>query len=147
MRPILLHPDPALRRRCGPVTDDVAALAREMLDTMYAANGRGLAAPQVGDLRRLFVMDCSWKEGRPDPRVFANPHIVARSGEQVNEERCLSIPDMPRRVARPARITLAFDGERGVRLEEDFAGFAAACIAHEVDHLDGILILDHPEAG
>ena len=143
--PILLHPDPGLRVVCTPVAGDATALARDMLDTMYAAPGRGLAAPQVGVTDRLFVMDTSWKEGLPDPRVFVNPEIVARGGSQVNEEGCLSIPDTPRRVARPARVTLAFDG-RGGRRSESFEGFAAACVCHEMDHLDGVLILDHPEA-
>ncbi|CUH39229.1 Peptide deformylase [Jannaschia seosinensis] len=149
IRPIVIHPDPVLRDVCDAVTEepvnDVVTLARDMLDTMYAAPGRGLAAPQVGVTLRLFVMDCSWKEGVPDPRVFVNPEIVARVGEQVNIEGCLSIPDTPRRVARPASVTLAFDGAGG-RREERFAGFAAACICHEIDHLDGVLILDHPEA-
>ncbi|WP_299839300.1 peptide deformylase [uncultured Jannaschia sp.] len=143
--PIVQHPDPILRVVCRPVTGDVTALARDMLDTMYAAPGRGLAGPQVGVTERLFVLDATWKDGLPDPRVFVNPEIVARDGRQVNEEGCLSIPETPRRVARPAEITLAFDGASG-RREERFAGFAAACIWHEMDHLDGVLILDHPEA-
>jgi peptide deformylase len=145
MLTILTHPDPVLRVRCSPVTGDVTALARGMLDAMYTAPGRGLAAPQVGVTERLFVMDATWKEGLPDPRVFVNPEIVAREGEQVNEEGCLSIPGVPRRVARAARVVLAFDGTGG-RREEAFEGFAAACVQHEMDHLDGVLILDHPEA-
>ncbi|MGB3553753.1 MAG: peptide deformylase [Jannaschia sp.] len=145
IRPILLHPDPVLRVVCDPVTEDVTALARDMLDTMYGAPGRGLAAPQVGQVLRLFVMDCTWKEGLPDPRVFVNPEIVASEGAQVNEERCLSIPDTPRRIARAARITLAFDGPDG-RRREAFEGFAAACVQHEMDHLDGVLILDRAAA-
>ncbi|MGB3407549.1 MAG: peptide deformylase [Jannaschia sp.] len=143
--PIVLHPDPVLRIVCTPVAGAVTDLARDMLDTMYAAPGRGLAAPQVGVTERLFVMDCSWKEGLPDPRVFVNPEIVARDGRQVNEEGCLSIPDMPRRVARAATVTLAFDGKDG-RRQETFEGFAAACAQHEMDHLDGVLIVDHPVA-
>ena len=143
--PIVQHPDPILRVVCDPVLGDVTKLARDILDTMYAAPGRGLAGPQVGVTERLFVLDATWKDGLPDPRVFVNPEIVARDGRQVNEEGCLSIPDTPRRVARPAEITLAFDGASG-RREERFAGFAAACICHEMDHLDGVLILDHPEA-
>ncbi len=144
--PILLHPDPVLRAACTPVRGDVAGLARDMLDTMYAAPGRGLAAPQVGVTERLFVMDATWKEGLPDPRVFVNPEIVARDGAQVNEEGCLSIPDVPRRVARARRVTLTFDGPGGARRSEVFDGFAAACIQHEMDHLDGVLILDHAAA-
>ncbi|WP_299816272.1 peptide deformylase [uncultured Jannaschia sp.] len=143
--PIVMHPDPTLRVVCRPVAGDVTQLARDMLDTMYAAPGRGLAGPQVGVTERLFVLDASWKDGLADPRVFVNPEIVAREGRQVNIEGCLSIPDTPRRVVRPAEITLAFDGPSG-RREERFSGFAAACICHEMDHLDGVLILDYPEA-
>ncbi len=146
IRPILLHPDPALRAVCTPVAGDATALARDLLDTMYAAPGRGLAAPQVGVTERLFVMDATWKEGLPDPRVFVNPAIVAAEGAQVNEEACLSIPGSPRRIERAARVTLEWDGAEG-RRREVFAGFAAACIAHEMDHLDGVTILDRPEAG
>ncbi|TFL17447.1 peptide deformylase [Jannaschia formosa] len=145
MRPIRLLPDPILRATCAPVTGDPTALAREMLDAMYAAPGRGLAGPQIGESLRIFVMDASWKDGLPDPRVFVNPEIVAREGRQVNDEACLSIPDTTRRVARAATVTLAFDGPSG-RREERFAGFAAACIQHEMDHLDGVLILDHDPA-
>ena len=149
IRPILRHPDPVLRTSCAPVAEpiaqDVPALARDMIETMYAAPGRGLAAPQIGVTLRLFVMDCTWKEGLPDPRVFMNPEIAAAEGHQVNVEGCLSIPDTPRRVARPNRVVLAFDGADD-RREETFEGFAAACICHEMDHLNGVLILDHPEA-
>ena len=143
---VVCHPDPRLREVCAPVTGDVADLSRDMLATMYAAPGRGLAGPQVGAMLRLFVMDASWKEGLPDPRVFVNPGIVAVSDEtDVAEEGCLSIPGVPRRVRRPVTCTLAFDGPDG-RRREDFAGFAARCVQHEMDHLDGVLILDHPEA-
>ncbi|UWQ17414.1 peptide deformylase [Jannaschia sp. M317] len=144
MLTIRLHPDPILRAPCAPVTGDVTDLARDMLAAMYAAPGRGLAAPQVGRALRLFVMDCTWKEGLPDPRVFVNPVVTGRAGRQVNTEGCLSIPDTPRRVARAARVTLAFDAAGG-RRSETFTGFAAACVLHEMDHLDGVLILDHPE--
>lgn len=143
--PILLHPDPVLAIHCTPVTGDPTDLARDMLDTMYAAPGRGLAGPQVGITERIFVMDATWRDGLPDPRVFVNPTITARDGEQVNTESCLSIPDVPRRVTRPATVTLTFDGVAG-RRSEVFEGFAAACICHEMDHLDGILILDLPES-
>ncbi|SFI84697.1 peptide deformylase [Jannaschia pohangensis] len=145
IRPIVEYPAPILRAICDPVTTDVTDLARDMLDTMYNAPGRGLAAPQVGISLRLFVTDCSWKEGLPDPRVFVNPEIIAQDGQQVNEEGCLSIPNTPRRVARPAEVTLAFDAASG-RRTETFTGFAAACVCHEMDHLDGRLILDHPVA-
>ena len=142
---IRLHPDPVLRAACAPVAGDPTALARAMLDAMYAAPGRGLAASQLGEALRLFVMDATWKDGLPDPRVFVNPELLAREGEQAHEEACLSIPGVTRRVARARRVVLAFDGAEG-RREEAFEGFAAACVQHEMDHLDGVLILDHPEA-
>ena len=144
-----MHPDPSLREVCAPVEGDRVALAREMLDVMYAAKGRGLAAPQIGVMERLFVMDVSWKEGLPAPRVFVNPEFVSMSGQQVNTEACLSIEGVTRKLARPARVRLAFDGlafDGSIgRMEDDFMGFAAACVCHEMDHLDGRLILDHPE--
>ena len=143
---IRLHPDPILRVPCAPVTRDVTGLARAMLAAMYAAPGRGLAAPQVGEALRLFVMDAYWKDGLPDPRAFVNPEVVWHSDETaVTEEACLSIPDLPRMVRRPVACRLAFDGPDG-RREEGFDGIAARCLLHEVDHLDGRLILDHPEA-
>ncbi|UWQ22878.1 peptide deformylase [Jannaschia sp. W003] len=141
---IRLHPDPVLREPCAPVTGDATALARAMLDAMYAAPGRGLAGPQVGESLRLFVMDASWKEGLPDPRVFVNPAVVWVSDEtDVAEEGCLSIPDTPRRVRRPVACRIAFDGAGGLRREAVLDGFAARCAQHEIDHLDGVLILDH----
>ena len=142
---IRLHPDPILRAVCAPVLGDATSLARAMLDAMYAAPGRGLAAPQVGEALRLFVMDASWKDGLPDPRVFVNPQVVAEEGRQTNEEACLSIPGRARTVTRARRVVLRFDGPDGTR-EEAFEGFAAACVLHEIDHLDGVLILDRGAA-
>ena len=144
---IRFHPDPILRTVCAPVVGDVTALARGMLDAMYAAPGRGLAAPQVGEALRLFVMDATWKDGLPDPRAFVNPEVIWTSDETaVAEEGCLSLPGRPRAVRRPVACRLAFDGPDG-RREEAFAGVAARCVLHEMDHLDGVLILDHPEIG
>lgn len=145
IREIVIAPDPILAVDCTPVAGDVTELSRDMLDTMYAANGRGLAAPQIAVTERIFVMDCGWKAGLPDPRVFVNPEIVERAGRQVNTEGCLSIPDTPRRIERPAEVTLEFDGPDG-RRRDSFAGFAAACVCHEMDHLNGVLITDLPEA-
>ena len=147
---IRTHPDPVLRAVCAPVTDlgtgHVSALARAMLAAMYDAPGRGLAAPQVGEALRLFVIDAGWKDGLPDPRVFVNPEVTwISAATAVAEEGCLSIPDTPRRVRRPEACRLAFDGTAG-RREEAFEGAAARCVLHEMDHLDGVLILDHPAA-
>jgi peptide deformylase len=145
IREIVIAPDPILAVDCTPVAEDVTELSRDMLDTMYAANGRGLAAPQIAVTERIFVMDCGWNAGLPDPRVFVNPEIVERDGRQVNTEGCLSIPDTPRRIERPAEVTLEFDGPDG-RRRDSFTGFAAACVCHEMDHLNGVLITDLPEA-
>jgi peptide deformylase len=150
--PILLWPDPRLTVRCAPVGKDVvgvAQLAADMLDTMYAAQGRGLAAPQVGAMLRLFVMDSGWKQGCPRPMVFVNPRLLPGDGAvalAVNTEACLSIPDREVRIARPARVRLAWQDLAGQPQEAVFTGFEAVCVQHEMDHLDGILCIDHPPA-
>lgn len=145
-RPILRMPDRRLRSVAAPVgavTDEIRAVAAEMLRVMYAAPGRGLAGPQIGEMRRIFVMDCGWKEGTPDPRVLIDPEIVAASTETAaNPEGCLSLPGVTVGVTRPAEVTLRFTGLDGVRQEETFTGFAAVCVQHERDHLDGILCID-----
>lgn len=145
--PILLLPDPRLRQKCAPVTQFDAALkqlADDMFETMYAAPGRGLAGPQVGAMQRIFVMDTGWKEGRPSPMVFINPEIRATSGSATGGEGCLSIPDQPVRIARPAIVQLAWQDLAGRACEGFFEGFAATCVQHERDHLDGILCIDYP---
>lgn len=150
IRPIILHPNALLGQLSAPVLavdDALRGLIGDMFDTMYDAAGRGLAAPQVGIMSRVFVMDATWKAGAPTPMAFVNPHILSASRDlQVNEEGCLSIPDTPRRVARPAQIELLWLDKTGAQRRGAFDGFEAACICHEHDHLDGILILDHEEA-
>ncbi|MGR3635811.1 MAG: peptide deformylase [Shimia sp.] len=143
--PIVLWPDARLSKNCAPVGDaDIQALAAQMLETMYAAPGRGLAGPQVGDMRRLFVMDVTWKEGERTPMVFVDPSIFARSAETVEmEEGCLSIPDLMVPVTRPREISVTWRDETGAAQSADFDGFAARCIQHEIDHLDGVVTLDH----
>lgn len=144
--PIVKIPDPVLRQVCLPVRhidDDIRQLATDMLDTMYAAPGRGLAAPQVGIALRLFVMDPTWRDGIPAPRVCVNPEILAVSDhDATRDEGCLSIPGIPVRVTRPAEITLRWTDLSGVVLEERLTGFAATAAQHEYDHLNGRLILD-----
>ena len=149
--PIVEWPDPRLRKACVPVADaaDLSALAQDMLDTMYAAPGRGLAGPQVGVMQRIFVMDVAWKEGMPDPLVCLNPEITARSEVlETRSEGCLSIPGILVPVARPEAITLAWTDLDGTRHKADLTGFAATCAQHELDHLDGIITFDRlePEA-
>ncbi|MGI1664085.1 peptide deformylase [Palleronia sp. KMU-117] len=143
VRPIALWPDPVLARRADPVgrvDDGVRALAADMLETMYAAPGRGLAAPQVGVSRRLFVMDVAWKTGDPDPIVCIDPEIVETGGDLLlNEEGCLSIPGILVPVRRPGRIVLRWTDLKGARVEAEMTGFAAICAQHEYDHLDGIV--------
>jgi len=150
LRDIVLYPDPRLAERCAPVTDfgpDLSALVEDMFETMYDAPGRGLAAPQIGVLSRVFVMDPTWKDGPGDPLALINPRITWVSESlEVLEEGCLSIPDVPRRVARPDKIRAVWQDLQGDWHEAGFEGFAAAVVQHEADHLDGRLILDHPEA-
>lgn len=142
-------PDPVLREVCAPVTvfdQALADLAQQMLDTMYAAPGRGLAAPQVGIAQRLFVMDATWKEGTPAPRVFVNAEIIGASDELATfTEGCLSIPNQTSRINRPSEVTLRWQDLDGAPHTETFTGFAAVCVQHERDHLDGILCIDYPE--
>ena len=150
--PILRWPDPRLTQEADPVAeidDEVRRLARDMLETMYAAPGRGLAAPQVGAMLRLFVMDIAWKDGDPAPKVMVNPEIVAASDETATQsEGCLSIPGVLAEVTRPAEVTMRWTGLDGGRHEETLIGFAATCAQHELDHLDGIVTFDRarPEA-
>jgi len=148
VRPVVQHPDPALRVDCAPVTDiddNLRALAADMLDTMYAAQGRGLAAPQVAMTVRMFVMDVGWKQGKSDPRIFINPEVTwASSGRQVYEEACLSLTGQSRRIARPAQVALRWTDDAGQAHQGQFAGAEAVIVQHEIDHLDGILMFDHP---
>ena len=150
MRPLVLHPDPLLAQVSEPVgafDAGLRALVGDMFETMYGATGRGLAAVQVGVLARVFVMDATWKEGEKTPLVFINPVMVDHGLElEVREEGCLSIPDVPRRVARPSEVFMRWQDLSGADHERRFSGFEAACVQHELDHLDGRTILDHPEA-
>lgn len=148
LRLILLHPDPRLKKPCAPVTaitDEVRALAEDMLQTMYDAPGIGLAAPQVGQLLRLFVMDCvKDPEASPRPMVLLNPEIVWSSeARNIYEEGCLSIPEHYAEVERPAEIGLRWLGLDGATHEEQFSGLWATCAQHEIDHLDGKLFIDY----
>ncbi|APX90075.1 peptide deformylase [Brevirhabdus pacifica] len=147
-RTILIHPDPRLKTVASPVTDvngALISLADDMLETMYAAPGIGLAAPQVGVLTRALVMDCVKEEGaEPRPMVMFNPEVIASSDERnVYEEGCLSIPEQYADVERPAEVTVRWIGRDGEEHQEDFAGLWATCVQHEIDHLDGRLFIDY----
>lgn len=147
LRPILIHPDPRLRRAAAPVAavdDAVRALAADMLETMYDAPGIGLAATQLGVMRRVFVMDCAGKDEPPTPMVFVNPEILWSSEDMVvSEEGCLSIPDVYEDVNRPARVRLAWTDLEGAAREAEFGGREAVCVQHEIDHLNGRLFIDY----
>lgn len=145
---ILRWPDPRLSRVCDPV-EDVAAvrsLVADMFETMYDAPGRGLAAPQIGVLQRLFVMDVGWKTGARTPVVCINPRITATSGEvAVGGEGCLSIPGVVAEVARPESVTLEFLDLDSALQSQALSGPAARCAQHELDHLDGLVTFDRLE--
>ena len=144
LREIVRWPDARLRETCAPAENVSLTLLADMFETMYAAPGRGLAAPQIGVMKRIFVMDPTWKEGEATPFICINPEILWRSQTQeVGTEGCLSIPGRPVAVARPAEITLAYDDARGMRHETHLSGFAARCAQHEMDHLNGITLMDH----
>lgn len=147
-RPILIHPDPRLKKVAAPVadlSDDLRALADDMLETMYAAPGIGLAAPQVGVLDRLIVVDCVKGEGEtPRPLAMFNPRVLAASDEtSVYEEGCLSIPEIYADVERPAEVTVEWLDRDGKLRTETFEGLWATCVQHEIDHLDGKLFIDY----
>ena len=147
-RPILIHPDPRLRKVCDPVADlndDLRKLADDMLETMYDAPGIGLAAPQVGAMNRLIVLDCVKEEGAsPRPLIMFNPEVVAASDEtSVYEEGCLSIPEQYAEVTRPAEVEVAWIDRAGKAQREVFAGLWATCVQHEIDHLNGKLFIDY----
>lgn len=144
VRQLRYEGDPVLDQTAKPVSDfgtGCAALIADMLETMYDAKGRGLAAPQIGESQRIFVMDADWKSGAPNPMHFINPEVTAQSPEQAEgPEGCLSIPDKLFTVQRPVWIDVAWQDQTGQHHSGRFDGFAAVCICHEIDHLDGILI-------
>jgi peptide deformylase len=150
--PIVEVPDPRLRQISSPVEkvdDELRALIADMFETMYDAPGIGLAAIQVGVPKRVLVIDLQEPEeegGEPvkDPRVFINPEILTHSDQDVPyTEGCLSIPDQYADVDRPDRIRARWLDENGKRREEDIDGLLAVCLQHEMDHLEGVLFIDH----
>ena len=148
IRPILIHPDPRLKKACAPVTgvdDAVRALMADLLQTMYDAPGIGLAAPQVGVLRRVLVIDCAKGEDEaPDPVCLANPEIIWSSEEtSEHEEGCLSIPDIYAMITRPCAVRVRFLNRDGREEEREFHGMPATCVQHEIDHLSGKLFIDY----
>ncbi|CAD0186418.1 Peptide deformylase [Ruegeria sp. THAF57] len=147
-RSILIHPDPRLKKVCAPVSDlsdELRQLADDMLETMYDAPGIGLAAPQIGVLDRLIVMDCVKEEGEePRPLIMFNPEIIASSDEtNVYEEGCLSIPEQFAEVTRPKVVEVAWIDRDGNAQQETFDDLWATCVQHEIDHLNGKLFIDY----
>lgn len=147
VRPILVIPDARLRAVADPieeVDDDVKTLARDMLDTMYDAPGIGLAAPQIGVMRRIVVMDLAGEGEDPAPMVMINPEILKVSEEtKVTEEGCLSIPELYYEVERPAEVRVRYTDLDGKTVEVDAKDKLAVCVQHEIDHLDGVLYIDY----
>ena len=147
LREILIVPDPVLKQVSKPVAavdDELRALMDDMLETMYAAPGIGLAAIQVGEPVRVIVMDLAKTDEPKAPRFFVNPEILWASEETAPyEEGCLSVPEIFDEVERPAQVKIRYMNYAGETVEEDAEGLFAVCIQHEMDHLDGVLFIDH----
>jgi peptide deformylase len=146
--PIIKLPDPILREKSLPVETidaDVRAFLNSMLETMYAAPGVGLAAVQVGVLRRMLVLDIVRDEDQPKkPMMLVNPEIVSLGSEpRLHEEGCLSIPEMYAEVERPGLVRVRYVDVEGQQREEDFQDLLATVVQHEIDHLNGVLFIDH----
>jgi peptide deformylase len=146
IRTILHYPDPRLRDKAKPVEgldEGLERLVADMAETMYAAPGVGLAAPQIGVDKRLFIVDIAGEDEPSDLHVFVNPEIVAREGTQAWTEGCLSFPGISEEVERAARVTVRATDEKGQPFELTAEGLLAVAIQHENDHLDGKLMIDH----
>lgn len=148
IRPILLHPDSRLKKKAvniENIDDALINLAEDMMETMYDAPGIGLAAPQVGILERLIVMDCAKKEDEgPDPFIMVNPIITTSSEEKnVYEEGCLSIPEHFAEITRPELIQVEWVDLEGKQHAQEFDGLKSTCVQHEIDHLNGKLFIDY----
>ncbi len=145
--PIITAPDPRLKVTSEPVDqvdDGLRKLMDDMLETMYDAPGIGLAAVQVGVPKRVIVMDLAKEDEPPAPRFFVNPEISQHSEELATyEEGCLSVPDMYEEVERPARAHVTYLDYDGNPQSEDIEGMLATCLQHEMDHLNGVLFIDH----
>jgi peptide deformylase len=146
IRSILQYPDKRLRVHAEPVaavTPEVVALIEDMKETMYAAPGCGLAAPQIGIALRLFIVDTAGDDEPSALKVFINPEIVAREGTAIWEEGCLSFPGVHEELERAARVTVRATNEHGEEVELTAEGLLGVAVQHENDHLDGVLMIDH----
>jgi peptide deformylase len=150
IRTILTAPDPRLKKKSKPVASvdaGVRQLMDDMLETMYVAPGIGLAAPQIGELKRVIVLDIEREDVKTGPLFMANPEIVEASDEDVTyEEGCLSVPEHYSDVVRPAKVTVRYLDRDGETKEMTCEGLLSTCVQHEIDHLDGILFIDHISA-
>jgi len=148
--PIITAPDPRLKKKSAPVKavdNRVRRLMSDMVETMYASNGIGLSAPQVSALERVIVVDCAREGEKPQPMKIANPEIVWASDETVVcNEGCLSLPEQYAEVTRPSAIRLRYLDEQNEIREIEAKGLLATCIQHEMDHLEGVLFVDHISA-
>jgi peptide deformylase len=147
IKPLIILPDPVLRQVSKPIERvdvDLKRLADDMLETMYDAPGIGLAAIQIGVPRRMLVIDVSREGEEKQPQVFINPEIIKSSDERsVYEEGCLSIPDYYAEVERPAVVTVRYLDREGKEQTAEADGLLATCLQHEIDHLNGVLFIDH----
>ena len=147
IKPLIILPDPLLRQVSAPVEQvdsQIIQLADDMLETMYDAPGIGLAAIQIGVARRMLVIDVSREDEENKPIVFINPEIVKTTDElSTYEEGCLSIPDYYAEVERPAALTVNYIDRSGKQQSLEADGLLATCLQHEIDHLNGVLFIDH----
>lgn len=143
--PIVKYPDPVLAQKAATVTEfdaELQKLVDDMFESMYAAEGIGLAAPQIGILKRLTVIDTSLGKNPEDKVVLINPEIISREGRQVEEEGCLSLPDIRDKVSRDYKVTVRAQDARGKWFEMDGEDLLSRAFQHELDHLDGVLFID-----
>jgi peptide deformylase len=147
LREIIILPDKRLRLVSAPaksIDPELRFLIDDMFETMYEAPGIGLAAIQIGVPKRVIVMDLAKKDEPKEPRVFVNPHVLWRSDEKATyEEGCLSIPEFYEEVERSAQVRVKFLDVTGAEQELEASGLLATCLQHEIDHLDGVLFIDH----
>lgn len=144
--PIVKYPDPVLSKKGAAVTEfgpELAEFVEEMWASMYAAHGIGLAAPQVGVSKRITVIDVSFKERPEEKLVLINPEIIEREGKQFEEEGCLSLPEIREKVQRAARVKVRAQDVNGEFFEAEGEELLARAMQHEIDHLDGVLFIDH----
>jgi peptide deformylase len=143
--PIVKYPDPVLARKADTVTvfdKELVKLTADMFESMYLAEGIGLAAPQIGISKRIFIVDLSLGKKPEDRLVFINPEILTREGKQIEEEGCLSLPDIRDKVTRAYNVRMRAQDEHGKWFEIDGEELLARAFQHELDHLDGILFID-----